>query len=164
MKYLFFVILGLFIITCSVKKQPDLSFCDTENLGIDTIYRYTPMSFYHPDGTPYFSTFTWKWTTSNDTIIIWGNVNSGGEAGITRYMYFKKNCDCINLLNVKETYCSDTVEIDSTGNIVDPCITYDINNVDLHRQEYVEDSLLVGQVGVYAFWLEFSPQFYQNIP
>ncbi len=164
MKYLILFGIISFLTSCTVKKQPDFSNCDTENLGIDTSYRFTPMAYSHPDGSPYFSNDSWKWVSLNDTIVIWGHLDSGGEAGITRLMFFKKDCNCINLIYVKETYCSDEVVIDENGNMEIPCNTYDINNVELRRQTYIEDSLLVGKVGNYAFWVEFSPQYFQSLP
>jgi len=164
---LFFTIILMISISC-IKRDNLQDFtlrCDTVDMDIDTSYRYTPLCVVNPDGTPVFSEDTWKWTTSNDTIIIWGYLDSGGEAGISRYMFFKKACNCIDLLYVLETFCDDVVNIDENGNLLeDPCNTYEINNVDLIRQKYVEDSLLVGKVGGNSFWMEFSPQYRQDLP
>lgn len=162
MKYFIWLILGLLLVTCTVKKQPVNSSCDTENLGIDTTYRHTPMAYAHPNGTPYFSNDTWKWFTTHDTIVVWGGLDSGGEDGLTRYMFFKKNCDCIELINAIEVQCSDVVELDENGNYINnPCGTYDVYHAELVKQAYVEDSLLVGKVGGVSFWMEFSPRYWQ---
>ena len=77
-------------------------------------------------------------------------------------MFFKKNCDCIELINAIEVQCSDVVELDENGNYINnPCGTYDVYHAELVKQAYVEDSLLVGKVGGVSFWMEFSPRYWQ---
>ncbi len=115
---------------------------------------------YNTGGIIHFPDDLWKWSISNDTIIVGGGVDFYTE----RYMFFKKNCDCIELMFVKTAIWEDCVVIDEYGNIDDDSSAFDSYNNDFVRQTYVEDSILVGKVNGTKFWIEFSPQYHQTGP
>ena len=159
------IITGLLIFSCSINDNSNFSNCDTQNLGINQTFRYTPTGVNNPNGTPIFSNDVWKWSKSNDTIIVGGSIISEGESASEMYMFFKKTCGCIDLLYVKVATWGDQVFLDENGNIVsDDTGAYDLFNNEFIRQTYIEDSILVGEVNGTKFWIEFSPQYRQTEP
>lgn len=163
-QFILFTIMILMInISCNkVEKSPDVACgCDTVDLGIDTTYRETPYNHVMWENHPH--DFYWKWTKRHDTIQVGGYYDIGGEGGGSIHMFFKKNDKgCVNFLFVRYIEYEDNLQLDENGNYIAPWYYMDVfynGTVTLQVQEYIEDSLFVGQVGNEKFWMEFSPQY-----
>lgn len=164
-KFLLFSIMILMInISCNkIEKSPDVACgCDTVDLGIDTTYRYTTLDI--PPWETNTNGYLWTWTKRHDTIQVGGYYDNGGEGGGSIHMFFKKNdTDCVDFLFVRYIEYEDALVLDAdTNELISPWYYMDVfynGTVTLQIQEYVEDSIFVGQVGNIKFWMEFKPEY-----
>ena len=159
---LFFITGLLLFFSCSHRDDDSISNCRTESLGIDTTYRHTPTDAVNPDGTPVFSNNVWKWSVSNDTIIVGGSIEPYNDSVVEMCMFLKKNNDCINLLYTTKVF-KDCMMFENGVLVHDSC-SMDFLDNEFKRQTYIEDSILVGKVNDYKFWIEFSSQYHQSSP
>ena len=162
---LFSIMLLMVGISCNkIEKLPNEACgCDTVELGIDTTYKHTPTTMYQMNGDLILSESLWTWTKKYDTIQVGGYYDNGGEGGGSIHMFFKKNDKgCIDYLFTRYIEYEDNLQIDENGNYIAPWYYMDVvynGTVTLQVQEYIEDSLFVGQVGGEKFWMEFCPEY-----
>ena len=165
-QFILFTIMALMInISCNkIEKSPEEACgCDTVELGIDTTYKHTPTTIYQMNGDVILSDALWTWTKRHDTIQVGGYYDNGGEGGGSIHMFFKKNNNgCVDFLFVRYIEYEDNIQLDVNGNLIAPWYYMDVfynGTVTLQIQEYVEDSIFVGQVGNIKFWMEFKPEY-----
>ena len=143
------IILLLSISQCR-KSTMQTSHCETQNLGIDTLNRYT-----YPRFNENIVTWPWEWNTWNDTIEI---------SGYTGYYYvkffFKKKDNCVDFLLMKIVEYPDTVTLDAdTGETLTPEVYVEnLYPVNYKLQEYIPDSLLVFLADQYKVWIDLIPE------
>ena len=171
-RFIYLVFMFLIIGSCTKDEEQvcELS-CETQNLKINELSRFSYFKYINIDGEElidHVNSYRWDWKINNDTIEIAGNFDSGGEGSFTRHIFLKKNDEnCIDFLFARSVSFDDGGVIldDETGEIIQHGFTwFDYYDLDFTIQEYVEDEKLVGQVGGFNFWMEFTPDVHRLIP
>ena len=162
-KIFLFTVLLLSIITlnscrsyynCTVQEEESL--CETQNLEIDELRKYAIIVYSSEGEIIHHYSYRWKWNIENDTI----EISSGINSALSVHLFLKKNNNaCPDFLFSRNVGFNDGGVIINaeTGELIEHGFSWsDFYDLEFEVQKYIEDEVLVGQVGSVKFWIDFT--------
>lgn len=158
------VVLTLLFVSCS--KEDSLVNCETSDLGIDELSKYSFINYTTIDGVKVISeynTYRWDWMVKNDTI----EISGARYYDALNHVYLKKEGNCVKFLFARNVFFDDGgVILDAdTGEVINSGFSWNTyNDLDFKIQEYIEDEKLVFSIEGVNYWIDFTLDIQRKIP